>query len=145
MENTFDYHSVPSGYSHCFENRCIKKEHCLRYVAGSHAAEQPGGLKIVNPHHIPKDTSECTYFRSLEKIRVAWGVSYIFDNIPYKLATQLRKKIIEHFGRTAYYRFYRHENGIMPEDQLYIRQMFKEYGITQEPEFDFYKDQYKYN
>lgn len=145
METNFDYQSVPSGYLYCFNNQCIKKEKCLRHLVAVNCATQRLSLSIINPNRIPADTSACPYFHGAEKVRMAWGFKPIFDQIPYRTAKAMRQQIIKHFGKTAYYRFYRQECPLMPEDQAYICRLFSQNGIQEEPEFERYTYQYNYN
>ncbi len=48
----------------------------------------------------------------------------------------MRNQLVGHFGKTTYYRFYRQEQGLFPKAQAYIRQVFKQYGIAEEPKFE---------
>ena len=43
-----------------------------------------------------------------------------------------------------YYRFYRKEKYLSPEQQEYIRRIFRQKGITEEPAFDSYTEEYKW-
>lgn len=47
-----------------------------------------------------------------------------------------------HYGKTGYYRFYRGERGLMPKDQAYIRQLFRNKGIKEEPTYQRYTEEY---
>ena len=51
----------------------------------------------------------------------------------------MRNQLVGHFGKTTYYRFYRQEQGLFPKAQAYIRQVFKQYGIAEEPKFERFK------
>ena len=120
MENKFDYQSVPYGFAYCFNSQCVHKEECLHHLAA-------------------------TNFRKALKCRVAWGIRHLLDNVPHKCAAPMRNQLVGHFGKTTYYRFYRHEQGLFPKAQAYIRQVFKQYGIAEEPKFERYSEEYSYN
>ena len=66
-------------------------------------------------------------------------------NVPHKCAAPMRNQLVGHFGKTTYYRFYRQEQGLFPKAQAYIRQVFKQYGIAEEPKFERYSEEYSYN
>ena len=75
----------------------------------------------------------------------AWGIRHLLDNVPHKCAAPMRNQLVGHFGKTTYYRFYRQEQGLFPKAQAYIRQVFKQYGIAEEPKFERYSEEYSYN
>ena len=64
------------------------------------------------------------------------------DKIPYEDAVSIKQKLIGHFGKTKYYRFYREERYLTPKEQAYIRQVFCNKGITEAPSFTRYTDEY---
>ena len=47
-----------------------------------------------------------------------------------------------HYGKTGYYRLYRGERGLMPKDQAYIKQLFRNKGIKEEPAYQRYTEEY---
>ena len=62
-----------------------------------------------------------------------WGLKQLLNRIPYEDAVSIRIQLVGHYGKTGYYRFYRGERGLMPKDQAYIRQLFRNKGIKEEP------------
>lgn len=70
------------------------------------------------------------------------GISHLLDEVPYKNLQPLKSQLIAHFGRGKYYRFYREESYLSPEDQNYIRRTFHQYNIPGEPAFDSYSEEY---
>ena len=62
-----------------------------------------------------------------------------------QMCSPMRNQLVGHFGKTTYYRFYRQEQGLFPKAQAYIRQVFKQYGIAEEPKFERYSEEYSYN
>ncbi|WP_321333413.1 DUF6078 family protein [uncultured Bacteroides sp.] len=144
MNNDFDYNSVPYGYAHCFNNQCPKANSCMHHLAALHVMPNSPYITIVNPTCIPADATTCPYFHLSQKIHVAWGISRLLDNVPYKDACNLRKQLLAHFGKNLYYRFYRKERYIKPEDQAFIQQLFRQKGITEEPLFDSYSEEYSW-
>lgn len=142
MENNLDYQLVPHTYAHCLNNQCTQSTQCLRYLVAQNSTTQNNTFTIINPKCIPEDTATCTFFKSIQKVRLAWGIKHLLDGVPYKDGSSMRRKLISHFGKTTYYRIYRMERGLFPEDQDFIRQLFRGNGIAKEPEFEKYTDEY---
>lgn len=144
MENEFNYQAVPYGYIHCFNAHCPKGEKCLHRLVAIHSTNQYPTLSVVNPNCIPDDADACPFYKSIQKIRVAWGVKSLLDDVPYKDATSIKNQLIQYFGRSLYYRFYRKEHSIDPEQQAYIRRVFRQKGIMKELTFEYYTDEYRW-
>lgn len=142
MENDFDYKLVPSGFIHCFNSQCPQADSCLRHLAAKHSAAGSQFIVIVNPAHFPAEGNKCSNFLPKEKVRIAWGITRLLDDIPYRIARQMRKMMVSHFTKSLYYRYYRKEYGISPDGQRYIRELFRKQGIKEEPVFDSYTEDY---
>lgn len=56
----------------------------------------------------------------------------------------MKSHLIAYFGRGKYYRFYRGEVYLSPDDQAYIRKAFRQYNIPKEPVFDSYSENYSW-
>ena len=144
MDKTLDYECVPHGYWHCLDNQCVRRDDCMRYSVVQNISSQYAAITIVNPKRIPEDTDTCPHSRPIRKVQVAWGIKQLFEQIPYKNAVPMRKQILSYFGKTKYYRFYRQECGLMPEDQAYVNRLFKQNGITEAPKYEKYTEQYSF-
>lgn len=135
---------APYNFSRCFNAQCPKAENCLHRLAAVHDTPEYPSIRIINPLCIPEDNSQCSYFQSAKKIHVAWGIKHLFDNILHKNVSTLKNQLISYFGRGKFYRFYREESYLTPEDQNYIRRLFRQNGIEEEPVFDSYSDEYRW-
>ena len=144
MEEEFNYEAVPYGYAHCFSAHCPKGGECLHHLAAMHSTDRYPTLSVVNPNCIPEDADSCPSFRPIRKIRVAWGIRHLLDHVTYKDADSLKRMMISHFGRGMYYRFYRKERFVTPEQQEYIQRIFRQKGITDQLAFDSYTEEYKW-
>lgn len=144
MEKDFDYQSVPYGFAHCYNSQCVQGSKCLRHLVAENCDTQYPTLSIINPNCIPADTKTCPHFRSTQKLHMAWGFKHLLDNVPYKDGSALRQQLVNHFGKTNYYRYYRQERPLLPKDQAYFKQALLQKGITDEPKFDRYSDEYYY-
>lgn len=83
MENDFNYELVPPHYIHCFNHECTRRKECLRHKAAEHCTSLHSVIRIVNPAAVPGNSDECAYFHPVRKIRMAWGVGHLLDNVPY--------------------------------------------------------------
>lgn len=137
-------HSVPSHYPYCFHNHCVRSSQCMRYLAGENINTDDFTIRIINPTRIPADTSECPYFQVIRKDRMAWGVKNLLNKVPYKDGVSMRKQLVNYFGKTVYYRIYRLERPLTPKEQEYIRELFRQHGIAQEPEYERITEEYYY-
>ena len=144
MKHSSEKPLAPANYSRCFNTQCTKADNCLHRLAALHDTPEYSSIRIINPLCIPTDSSQCTYFQSAQKIRVAWGINHLLDEVPYKTLQPLKSQLIAHFGRGKYYRFYREECYLSPEDQNYVRQTFRQYGIPGEPAFNSYSEEYRW-
>lgn len=133
---------IPFGFARCYQERCPLKETCLRYYLAQHEGSEANSVLIVNPRLIPEDASKCAYYKGMKKIRVAWGLKHLFDEVPAKQLYSLRSGIIASIGRTRYYRCYRMEQGLTPADQQIIAAAFRKYGLTIKPNFDHFTEEY---
>ena len=134
MKTDFDYQAVPQGFIHCFKNDCSRSDTCLRRLAARHCTADKPLITILSPAAVPADSSQCSYFLPIQKIRVAWGVRNLFDDVPLSLAADMRHQIVS----------YRKERFITPEGQRYIRHIFTQNGITDALQFESYSEVYKW-
>lgn len=144
MNPEFDYREVPYGFPHCFRGECPQSSKCLRHIAATHSSAGESYLTIVNPAQLPEGTSPCSFYCKGEKTRVAWGVKNMFDQLPLQQATQIKQTLLSHYGKTQYYRIYRKEYSLSVKEQDYIRRVFRQYGIQDEPAYEYYTEVYQW-
>ena len=141
MTNNFNYKEVPGNYTHCLNEQCPRSTECLRFKVAQHVNAKTASFLVVNPKYIANQ-KECALFHPDQVIRHAVGITHLFNDLPYSKARRIRKQLKEHFGHNYYYRIYRHERYISPEEQNYIQGLFTKEGILEEPVFDEYIDTY---
>lgn len=142
MKNPTQPLAPPSDYPRCFNTQCPKAAECLRQLAAQQDDGNRTFLTAVNPKAIPPSPEACPHFKPARKVRLAWGVKNLFDTLPQKQAKVIKAEILRHFGRTKYYRIYRHETYMEPGEQEYIRKTFLRNGIRENPVFDKYTEGY---
>lgn len=132
MEN-FNYQSVPFHYLHCLNPSCARSASCLRHLAAQHVPAEVTHIMAVNPANYPAEADRCAYFRSTEKQRYAWGISSLFDNIPYKKAVYLKRKMHDLYPRTTYYRILIRNAHSRPESRKRSPHCFFRQASTKSP------------
>ena len=116
MEKQPQFPFAPKDFARCLNATCPRSQNCLRRTAALQDTDEHLFLKVVNPLRYPKEGEECELFRSTDKVRMAWGVTHLLDNVPYKEGSLLRNMIINHLGRSQYYRCFRKERPFAPQD-----------------------------
>ena len=143
MDPNFDYASVPERFAHCLNAGCARAGQCLRQLVVAHVpADRPTFTVINNAPHRP-DGEDCPYFKPDQPLRYAKGMTHLLDNLPHKKAEAIHSHLLHHFGRSQLSRARRGTILISPADQAYIKQLFSQYDIADEPAFDSYV--YEYN
>ena len=64
------------------------------------------------------------------------GMSNIYDAVSTSVASAIKQELTEHFGKGLYYRLKNGEKDITLEQQAFIAETFKKYGVTSEPVYD---------
>ncbi len=136
---------MPECYTVCQNESCSNADSCLRKFCYDQKIQEKAFISVVNPLRYPAPNEKCKFFVSKEKIRVAWGVKDFYKDLPYDIAKLIKYDILMHFGRTKYYRFYREERPIFPDDQESIRQIFRKNGIETEPCYTHFSEEYAWN
>ncbi|MCH5288846.1 MAG: hypothetical protein J1E32_02905 [Treponema sp.] len=125
----------PSLYMICQNVGCAFAETCLRHLCFLELTADETALTVLNPLRYPQEGGECAYYNSTKKIRVAWGIRHLLDDIPHQRVKNMRNELIAHFGRTRYYRIYSELLPLLPADQDAVRRIFRKNGITDEPKY----------
>ena len=92
MKHSSEKPLAPANYSRCFNNQCPKADNCLHRLAALRDTPEYPSIRIINPLCIPEDSSQCAYFQSTQKIHVAWGISHLLDEVPYKNLQPLKSQ-----------------------------------------------------
>lgn len=142
LVNKLDYQLLTASFTHCFHAGCPRKEECARYQISLQATGKWSQITILNTLAITGKETKCDYFVSIVPLCFAWGISTLYDELPMKAAQSIKNELRAHFDKTVYYRIARKERRISPQEQLYIRNLFRKYGILSEPKFDRYEKHY---
>lgn len=126
----------------CLNEQCAKREECLRYQLMRHVTKEFVSLHVVNPLNYPAEGEKCASFWTIRKIRVAWGLTKFYEEMPAKTARAIHAAIEAHFSHGQYYRYRNKTIGLLPADQKYITNICRRYGWDKPPVFDEYTEKY---
>lgn len=143
MNSNIDYDSFPARFAHCFNEHCTRGEQCLRRQITLRMPNTITSVMAVNPNHYKSPTGEdCRVFFLDKPKRYARGFSQMLDNLPHKKVAGIKAQMKAYLGYATYYRCYRKERLIKPEEQERIKQIFRQQNISTELNFDEYMDYY---
>ena len=139
MKEEPDSLSVPYNFARCFNVQCPQASKCLRHTATQLDTADNLYITIVNPARYPADGNQCECFKTTVKVHVAWGLKQLLNRIPYEDAVSIRIQMVGHYGKTG---SIVENGGLMPKDQAYIKQLFRNKGIKEEPTYQRYTEEY---
>lgn len=125
-----------SSFLLCLNDNCPRAKECLHNSAYKDFGNSQKTINIINPNLYIELNAECSYFKTNQNVKIAWGLRTLLDSLSYDIAKSMRRRLIQKFGQTKYYRFYREELPILPEDQKTIKQIFLDEGIESDPQFN---------
>lgn len=133
------------GYMVCFAEQCPQHEQCLRWKVGQVMPDTVGRYTCVNPHHKEAGTAQCQEYRPAEKLRMAKGMTHIFnDDMPRRVEPAVRKELNKLFCRTYFYEYRSGKRLIPPALQEEICEIFRNAGWDGEVCFDGFVDDYEW-
>ena len=103
MIDTLNYNEVPFHFVHCFRTECPKASSCLRYQATRFLPVDKRSVKALNPTFVG-NPAECKEYLSDTPVLYAYGISKLFDELPYAKAKDIKDDIIFLIGKTQFYR-----------------------------------------
>ncbi len=144
MKQDFDYRNVPFGFLHCLNQACPRAEECVRHQLVKLIPAERVSISALNPALASENGKGCPYFLEDKLVRYAAGTKRLLDNVPQKDAIYIKDRMLAHFGRNNFYRFRNKQRLISPEEQEYIRKLFRSRGINEEPTYEEYIEQYEW-
>ena len=132
----------PEQYALCSNSNCKNAEHCLRQLCYKQLTANDTKIYVLNPLLFPKEDGECSYFRTDKKVSYAWGIKNILDDIPAVKAKFIKSDLLQRYGRTKYYQFYRGEKPLSVKDQQTFAKIFRQNGVETEIKYADYTEDY---
>ena len=121
-----NYDIMPAHYLSCFNDECTLADHCLRRLAARSRLQTGNIVQAVNPAQ--HSGENCPYYKENKETTMAYGMKDSFHEIKADDIAELRNTLINHFGRTYYYRRRNGLRPITPEEQQYISNVFRRFG-----------------
>lgn len=129
---------VPYSMSYCFIDACPKASKCFRRIAAKCKPASKHEGYAVYPDALQE--GRCRYFLRPRIVNAAWGFKSLYAQVRQQDVTTLRFRMMDLLGsRTYYYRYYRGEKLLSPEQQQAIGKLFADYGYDM-PQFDGFKE-----
>lgn len=130
-------------FVHCFNGNCKNANRCLRHQIIRFIPDTLWAVSVVNPART-SPTGKCAAFMADTPVQYAVGMDHLLDQIPYLEAKRIKQRLLMTYGKNKFYQFKRKERTFSPEDQQYIRQVFRMYGVKDEPVFDAWLSGYRW-
>lgn len=144
MEKEKKLKEIPGSFVYCLEKDCALAGTCLRQMATKYINPEQRILSVISPAYVKKGEG-CPDYLSDDMQKVAFGLKYFYANLPHHVAIDLKCRLMNYFGRSAYYRIGRKERGLTPADQDYIKGLFSYYKLKQEPKYEYYEFKFVLN
>lgn len=141
METTVIQTAAIKCNSYCYNESCPQGATCVFRRAAITCSSNKPFVETLNPKFYPKPGKPCRYYRVEKKIKAAWGIRNLYASVPYAEVSALRAKIIKRLGRSKYYRIYRCEIYLSPEEQQFISTLFSKLGADIQPVYEYYTEE----
>lgn len=130
--------SLPYGWIYCFNEQCVVKDECVRFLSTRFLSEKRHSGKAVFPS--AWRNGNCQYYEKLRIAKLAWGFDHLYCNVTLKDAPTLRCRLRGYLGsKGQYYRYKLGQLLLLPKQQLEIKELFHSYGYD-DVEFDHFKE-----
>jgi len=122
----YDFTQIPPSWLYCFNISCCLKDECLRYQTGLQLPDDHLFGRTVFPTILKKDS--CEFFRKDEPVVLATG--FVTSNpVANSMFVALRHQLTAYLGGNGTYYLYRNgKRWLSPNQQEYIRQLFRKAG-----------------
>lgn len=129
---------LPYGWTYCFNEQCVVKDECVRFLSTRFLSEKRHSGNAVFPS--AWRNGNCQYYEKLRIAKLAWGFDHLYRNVTLKDASTLRCRLRGYLGsKGQYYRYKLGQLLLLPKQQLEIKELFHSYGYD-DVEFDHFKE-----
>lgn len=129
---------LPYGWTYCFNEQCVVKDECVRFLSTRFLSEKRHSGNAVFPS--AWRNGNCQYYEKLRIAKLAWGFDHLYRDVTLKDAPTLRCRLRGYLGsKGQYYRYKLGQLLLLPKQQLEIKELFHSYGYN-DVEFDHFKE-----
>ena len=140
----FPFSQVPKDWTLCFLSECPLKENCQRWLAYSYAPDDVRVRSCVMPQALR--SGRCHYYVEPQPVRMASGFRNIFRSVRREDYPSMLGALFNYLGsRRTFYRYRSGEKLLSPEQQSWMKNLFKKYGYKDDAvQFDKFIDTYQF-
>lgn len=134
IKREFGWDCVPRGYMLCFNATCPKCEQCLRYISGLYVPATKTHGTCVYPTAL--QNGECRYYKQIRVIQAAQGFDDLFSDVRRSDYASMQAELKGYLGTGGTFSRYKLGLRILtPEQQEWIRNLFRRYGYSDDVKF----------
>lgn len=138
LEKVMEAKGLPYKWAYCFNEQCVAKEECVRFLSTRFLSDECCCGEAVFP--AAWRNGSCKFYATLQPVRLAWGFDHLFRNVKVSDAPTLRCKVRGYLGsKGQYYRYKLGQLFLLPKQQMDIKNIFRSYGYD-DVEFDHFKN-----
>ena len=141
MKTTNGHARAVKCHAYCRNDLCPQADACVFHRAAVACSSNETFVPTLNLLFYPDSGKPCRFYRTEKRIRAAGGIGRLYDSVPHAEVRALRKKIIGRIGRSRYYRIYRHETYLLPEEQNFISDLFSNLDADVKPIYECYTEE----
>lgn len=119
---------IPAMWGHCTNSDCKVADTCLRQLAMRQDSGSDVWIRILNPN-LAIGEENCPYYVDVETPRYARGVSFNFDEVPYKNVQDFKAELQVTFNKMRLSRMKRGLCLISPKEQKVLQRLCAKYEI----------------
>ena len=128
-------------HAYCRNDLCSQADVCVFHRAAVACSSTEAFVPSLNLLFYPDSGNLCRFYCTEKRIKAAWGISKLYDSVPHAEVRALRKKIIEHIGRSKYYWICRHETYPLSEELNLISDLFSNLDADVKPVYECYTEE----
>lgn len=145
--------NMPYEYAYCFatDKQCPQRKGCLHALIAELPLEASRNrspvISSIDPRYIAtlKGKDGCTFYRSSAFKQYARGMSQMYDEVPNKVVSEVRKKVQRCFTcRSYYFSSRKGERLISPDEQRQIAAVFQRLCPDIQPVYDSFEEAYEW-
>ena len=112
-------------------------EQCLRWLLGPYTDPEESVVECQNPMDRRIANGQCVNYRNATPVRMPLGMKQAFyHDMPHHMEQSIKHALIDHYGRTGYYRYHSAHRPISPDVLAVIQSVCQRFGWSQPLRFD---------
>ena len=116
------------NYGICYSTVCPLREHCLHSLLTSYMPKDRLYTNCVNLNNPQMQREGCPLFAKDEPVR--------------RIERSIKNHLIHVYSRKRYYEYHNGTRPMTPDVERYVRQIIKNYGWTEDPQFGGYVEEF---